>query len=229
MRKYFTRDFLRENKKELLILVVYLVVTAAYKLFNRAGDRVYLLTTRLDDLIPFTKEFIIFYYYWYFFLATMVISLLLKDKEAYFKLIKGYIMGACICYIVYLFFQSTVPRPQVTGTDFLSKMVRIIYSMDEPYNCFPSLHVYTTIYGCIVISTGYFKDKKLFRYFHYVMGILITLSTCFVKQHVVADAIGALILACLAYWLICREEGVKLLNWIKKLYSSWTMKKKLET
>ncbi len=114
------------------------------------------------------------------------------------------------------------------GDDIFSRITRRVYANDNPYNCFPSIHVFTTAYSCFIIKEGYFRDKLWFRYPLNLLGILIILSTLFVKQHVVLDGVAGTALAFLLYRLMYKQEGEKLLQWIKKKYSSLMMKKKLE-
>lgn len=219
---------LKNFKMEAFYLVIYLIMSAAYKLFNYPRARVYDLTIGLDRLIPFTKEFIVFYYIWYGFLAVTILCLLLKDRDNYFKYLKGLSLGLIGAYITYTFFQSTVPRPEVIGNDIFAVMVKQIYAIDNPYNCFPSIHVFTTVYGCFVIGKSCFKNNKVFTGAVYISGILIILSTLFVKQHVVLDAVGGSALAYLVYLLYYKREGERFRLWIKKLFSSLMMKKRLE-
>ncbi len=219
---------LKVFKKEIIYLMIYLILTASYKLFNAPRERVYDLTIGIDSLISFTKEFIVFYYLWYVFLAVTILSLLIKDRANYFKYLKGLSLGLIGAYLTYTFFQSTVPRPEVIGNDIFSIMVKQIYAMDNPYNCFPSIHVFATVYGCLVVRRSYFKNNKFFAGALYISGVLIILSTLFVKQHVVLDAVGGSALAYLMYMLYYKSEGERFRLWIKKLFSSLMMKRRLE-
>lgn len=219
---------IKNNKKEIMFLIIYLLSGSLYMLFNKPGDRVYSLMTELDSMIPFTREFIIFYCSWYLFLPIVIIGLYLKEREGYLKLLMGFSLGMMCCYLIYALFQTTVPRPEILGNDIYSNLTRRIYANDNPFNCFPSIHVFTTAYSCFVIKEGYFRDKLLFRHSLNILGILIILSTLFVKQHVVLDGVGGAALAFLMYRLMYKPEGEKLLQWIKKKYSSLMMKKKLE-
>ena len=57
-----------------------------------------------------------------------------------------------------------------------------------------------------------FRDKKLpiqFRFIVSVLGTLIIFSTLFVKQHVILDAVGSLILAIFTYFIITNTKYFK--------------------
>lgn len=102
----------------------------------------------------------------------------------------------CLCYVVtfiiYYFFQTTVARPLVTGEDIFSKLILFTYNSDEPYNCFPSIHVITAYLAMKGINAT--DAIKVIKLPVNVMGFLIIISTEFVKQHVIMDIFFAIIL-----------------------------------
>jgi membrane-associated phospholipid phosphatase len=111
------------------------------------------------------------------------------------------VVGELVCFVIYFFFQTTVPRPQLEGTSFTIELVQLIYSRDLPYNCFPSIHVLTSL----AIMLGYFHLKIkhiLHSIFIYITGTMIIISTLFVKQHVILDIFGALMLTLLTYGIV---------------------------
>ena len=101
-----------------------------------------------------------------------------------------------LCYVVafitFYFFQTTVPRPIVTGDDIFSKLILFTYKSDLPYNCFPSIHVITAflaLKGLILLML-----RKRIKIPVNVVGFLIIISTQFVKQHVIMDIFYAIFL-----------------------------------
>jgi len=106
-----------------------------------------------------------------------------------------------ISYVIFYFFPTTVPRPTLTGTDIFTKMTRIIYGNDNPYNCFPSIHVINTLLVQMYITTNK-KIKVGLKVICNVIGILIILSTMFIKQHVFLDAVSAAVIAYMLYLLM---------------------------
>ncbi|MEY8351650.1 phosphatase PAP2 family protein, partial [Bacillus cereus] len=109
------------------------------------------------------------------------------------------ILGKLACFSIYYFWQTTVPRPTVVGTDMFSELVRYIYSIDQPVNCFPSIHVLTTF----VIMLAAFKRREQHVFEYYILtffGTLIILSTLFTKQHAFVDAVSGMTLASILYF-----------------------------
>ena len=80
----------------------------------------------------------------------------------------------------------------VTGNDILSKMILFTYNSDEPYNCFPSIHVITAYLAVKGINAT--NARKSIKIPVNVIGFLIIISTEFVKQHVIMDILFAIFL-----------------------------------
>jgi len=217
--------------RKTLVALAYLltipIISIFYNLINHPRNGVNILITGLDKSIPFMKIFIIPYVSWYFFIFIVLVNLALKDKEIYYKTLISYNLGMLVCYLIYLVYQTTVPRPDITSNDILSKLVLLIYSNDNPYNCFPSIHSYTSYLMIKAIL------KSNIRNMHNTLiissiSILIILSTLFVKQHVVLDAISAIILGEIIFNIVYRLDLRSVSQWKGKLFSLLTTKKKLE-
>jgi membrane-associated phospholipid phosphatase len=112
-----------------------------------------------------------------------------------------------ICFIVYFFFPTTVPRPNVPGTNLLQKLVLIIYGNDKPYNCFPSIHMMDTL----LITLFVFKHNKnlVLKISSAVICVSIYLSTWFVKQHSILDAVASTILAVILFFVFENEYVIR--------------------
>ena len=132
-----------------------------------------------------------------------------------------------MCFIVYFFFQTTVPRPKLVGNDILTNIVRFVYNSDNPFNCFPSIHVlfsYVMIKG--VKKSG--SKNLMVNGIICLISLLIILSTQFIKQHVILDLIFAILLAEGIYKAVDNFSLERCSLWIKKASWWWTTKKKLE-
>jgi len=103
------------------------------------------------------------------------------------------------------------------GDDILSQFVRKMYSHDKPMNCFPSIHVYTTVlFTYFILITNRLKKYQIAMMVTWAVSIV--LSTLFVKQHVILDVVGAcaLVYACvgLVNWFEARND-VKINNTVE--------------
>ncbi len=124
-----------------------------------------------------------------------------------------------LCYVVafitYYFFQTTVPRPLVTGNDIFSKLILFTYNSDEPYNCFPSIHVITAYLAVKGINAT--NARKRIKIPVNIIGFLIIISTEFVKQHVIMDIFFAIFICEIFFNLIAYIEQQYILYNSKKI------------
>ncbi|MBB2483029.1 phosphatase PAP2 family protein [Bacillus sp. APMAM] len=184
-----------------------------YVILNRQNVKAYSLVTDLDRHIPFIKIFIIPYVSWFVFILAALIYLCVKNRQVYYRTLVYFNIGLLICYGIYSVFQTHVPLPTLTGHDLLTNMVRSVYHLDEPYNCFPSTHVLTSY----LILKGFQSAKNIPRPIRIgvsLMALLIMVSILFVKQHVLFDLIGGVAVVEVIYflhrWSAARVKSIQL-------------------
>jgi membrane-associated phospholipid phosphatase len=192
------------KKKDLPYLLCFLVMPALgllYKLLNTDTREAVILSTKFDELIPFVPAFIVPYILWYAFILGYLFYFWYKDVNIFIKTLSIIVIGELICFVIYFYFQTTVPRPDVAGDRLLVDLVRMIYSHDQPYNAFPSIHVLTTF--AIILGNFNTKDRHPFNSaFVPIMGSLIIVSTLFVKQHYILDMISSIFLSVFIYGIV---------------------------
>ena len=184
-----------------ILAAVYLSVTALYPAFNRPLATTYCLNTALDDRIGFSAPWILPYISWYVFIPTVGLSLMFRDKKQYTITFSTMIGGLIISYLTYSFFQTVVPRPDIIVDGLFSRIVQLIYSIDQPYNAFPSIHVlatYALMLGAAKARNIHIAAKAAI----WAVGLVIILSTVFIKQHVVLDILGGIVLAQILFSLL---------------------------
>lgn len=184
----------RENLIPLSFILSVPIISIFYKVLNTSERGVYSVLTQVDRYIPFVPEFILAYVSWYPYLALALVYFCLKDRKTYYNVLLSYNIGAVICYLIYFFFQTTMPRPMLVGDDIFTSMVSWMYSIDAPFNCFPSMHVMVSW----LMMSGMTRSKaRNARNLLVINGIgtLIILSTMFIKQHSFMDAVAGIILA----------------------------------
>jgi len=197
-----------------------------YKFLNNGTGNINSLVTTVDNTIPFLKIFIIPYITWYGYLAIGLIYLCIKHRKSYYTSLISLNIGILACYIIYMIFQTTVPRPIITDSDILSKLVSMIYKNDNPFNCFPSMHVTTTYIIMKGINSN--KNKMVTSLSFNIIGILIIISTQFVKQHVVLDLVVAILLSEVVFRVISSDKKEHIITMKSKLLSFLTIKTKLK-
>ncbi|MCM3567772.1 phosphatase PAP2 family protein [Neobacillus mesonae] len=184
----------------LLFLLIIPVLGLIYQLLNERSHKAVDFISPIDQSIPFVPIFIIPYILWYAYIFCYLVYFCFKDPKVYLKTLTLIAAGEMMCFVIYFFFQTTVPRPAVMGDDIISMMVQFVYTHDQPYNCFPSIHVLTTF--AIMLASIHIKNKHMINTIMlHIGGTLIIISTLFVKQHVIFDMIGSMFLVAFLYGL----------------------------
>ncbi|WP_158630120.1 phosphatase PAP2 family protein [Cohnella sp. AR92] len=188
----------------LLLMLVFPILGSMYAWTNNIDNQaVHSLVTPIDKAIPVVKAFALPYSIWIFYIYVCLVYFFKKDVHVYYRALLTYVVCALSCYVIYSVFQTTVPRPSVTGDDPFSMILRYIYHRDQPFNCFPSIHCFSSYMVMRTIWTSSFRNK-LNATLITGMSSLIILSTLFVKQHVILDVFSAILLveavhACLVW------------------------------
>ncbi len=198
------------------------MTTLLYAQLNKYTGNTHILKTFIDDAIPFEKLFIIPYLSWPFFLMSTLVYFAIVDGKTYFRLLASCVAGKMICFVIYYFYPTTVPRPDVVGTDVFSYLVSMTYSKDNPFNCFPSIHVLCALLACMFLCR---HSKRIsVRAYAVIMCVLIILSTMFVKQHYSPDAISGVFLGVILYFTVTSKyiSNLHMMGYVKAfLRPSW--------
>ena len=203
------KNYLKENKNRIIILFGFFIFQSLIyfitKLFQ--NNPVY-LNNAIDDRIPFIPYFVIFYVMWYLFLILIPLLILKYNKKVFDKYIVVSIVYAILEGIIFILFPTTMNRQPLVVTDISTWIVDIIYKVDTPVcNLFPSAHCAFSI--LFIISILDVKEiKKEYKVLIIISSLLIILSTVFIKQHVVVDVLGALLIVPIYY--ILRKRKINL-------------------
>ncbi len=187
----------------LLAIGVYFT-SQIYTLLNH-GPAVINLLTMLDQAIPVVPIFVIPYIslqpYVY---ATLALFLLFRTRH-FQSACLAMITVWFISYAFYYWLQSEVIRPVLSGADIFSRLVMKVYSLDHPYNDFPSLHTSLST----ILAIHWVKINKPAGIALGIWTVLIVASTLLIKQHYIPDVIFGLALAFGTSWLYIKVLGRK--------------------
>ncbi|MBR6917424.1 MAG: phosphatase PAP2 family protein [Clostridia bacterium] len=177
-----------------LLLVFHSFTFYGTRLFT-GGLTHYNITTPIDDAIPFVPAFIIIYVLAFAQWAFGIWYFISRSKDVCFKFIAATLIGEVICLTTFIVFPTVMTQPEDLGGGAFSWMTSIIYTLDEPNNLFPSLHCFAS-WMCFRGISYIEKEKrnKFYTIFSFVFSLLVFASTVFVKQHVVADIAGGVLL-----------------------------------
>lgn len=165
------------------------------------AERYHIVHCFLDDLIPFCEYFIIPYYFWFIFLVGMIVYGFFWDLPA----LKNYMKFTAITYAITLLVYAVYPtaqnlRPQVfVHNNFFINVVNFAYKVDTNTNVCPSIHVLGSMAVYFAASKSKVFGTRAWKTVFFVVAVLISISTLFVKQHSVLDIIFAMILGGIVY------------------------------
>ncbi|MEA2684313.1 MAG: hypothetical protein QOK05_2641 [Chloroflexota bacterium] len=178
-----------------MAVLVY-VSSKGYDALNHGPYRVF-LRTPLDEAMPLVKVFVIPYVSLQPVIYATLVFFLLFRMRLYQSTALALVGTFVIAYVFFFFLQSYVARPHVTETDWLSKMVSEVYTSDNPYNDFPSLHVATST----VIAIHWWRCGRTAGWIAAAWAVVVIASTQLIHQHYLVDIPGGLAAAFGASWL----------------------------
>lgn len=163
------------------------------------------LETPLDTALPFLAPFVLFYVLAFVQWGLNYLLIARDSKELCYRFAFGNIIAKIICLFFFLLLPTTLARPEVTGTDLCSRLVRLIYTSDPPVNLFPSIHCLES-WCCIRASFLLKKSNRTYRIATIIMSLGVFASTLFIKQHVIADVFGGIVVFEAGFWLAGRIQ-----------------------
>ncbi len=165
----------------------------------------YDFTTKLDNRIPFIKEWVIIYLVCYVFWAINYVLISHEGKEKWFRFVTADISSRLICGIFFIVLPTTNIRPEVLGNDIFSRLMSFVYYIDHPSNLFPSIHCLVSWYCFIGIRSSK-KVPSWYKVFSCLFALMVCLSTQFTKQHYLIDIAGGILIAEICYYIACHTQ-----------------------
>jgi len=196
------------------IAIVLILQAAIYFIIKIFQSNYNVITSILD--FPFIKGFVYFYDSWYPFIVFNAFLIYYFDKDNYKSLIFTMIFGAFLAHITFLIYPTMIDRPSIIVNNITDFILNFTYETDTPaVNCLPSVHCLF----CFIMMYYTFISKKIknsikIPVISYL--ILIVLSTLFIRQHIIEDAILSLIYTIIVIInvYIFRDKLVKYLKFL---------------
>jgi len=189
---------MKKSKKLLIVFIIILSMVAfetiMYKLAAILSSEPYTLSSKLDNAIPFVPGFIYAYVFWYVMIFGVPFILYLKNKTSFYKYIVSLFISIIVGFVIFIAFPTTVARPNIEVQGITSWLVKTIYLLDTPsLCCLPSMHC--ALCFLMIIYTCTTKEFKIIqKIIITVLSLLVVASTMLIKQHVIIDAVLALII-----------------------------------
>lgn len=207
-----TKAFVKKYSHAWVFLYAFIYMPWFCYLEEHIQKNYFTIHSPLDDLIPFIEFFIIPYYFWFIFMAICVFYFFFTDKKGFYKISSFLMIGMTVFLIICTVFPNGLNlRPTTFARDnFCVDLVRRLYRIDTPTNVLPSIHVFNTV--AVLIAVAHSEKLRLHKGITcsvYITGILIILSTVFLKQHSVTDVIAAFAMAGVIYPFVYTSQPRK--------------------
>jgi len=196
-------DLRKEEYRHLWLLLYWPIYLLVFLIIERFIGGAYTpIHCPADDRIPFCEWFIFPYFLWFPYLVGMLAYTLLEDVGTFRRLMGYFILTFSAAVVIYRLWPTcqqlrpdTFPRANLA-----TESVMFLYRLDTNTNVCPSEHVIGS--AGVVFAAFASPELKKHRWWILLLGIVICVSTVFVKQHSLLDHAAALPV-CLAGWLAC--------------------------
>ena len=177
-------------------LVVLLLLFYAYFPLNSLREPVHSLELPVDDRISPVPAFVFPYLSLYLLLVISLWRFLKAETRIFVITALAIGLDLVLSYLIFLFYQTRVERPVILGSDISSSILRWVYSIDKPFNAFPSLH--TSLSTLLVLLWG--RVGSRIQPIIALWAVFIIASTLLTKQHYMADVLGGIAVALVSYY-----------------------------
>lgn len=168
----------------------------------------HIIHCELDYYIPFCEYFVIPYLLWFLYVPAVFLFLFYHSKNEFYRICAYEFTGMTIALLICTLYPNGLELRlnDIGHRNIFVELVSFLYNRDTPTNVFPSIHVFATISTHICLAKSphmkAFKPRRHLKRLSLVLSILICLSTVFLKQHSVIDAIGGALLAFVLYFVV---------------------------
>lgn len=135
------------------------------------------------------------------YVVVLLPLLVVRHQALWRRAMQAYLLVMVVSYAGFLLYPTLAPRPDhVAGDGFAAWGLRLVYAIDPPHGCFPSLHVayaFVSALTCYRVHRGVGIAAS-------VWAGLIAVSTLYTKQHYVVDVIAGALAAFAASVLFLR-------------------------
>lgn len=176
------------------LAVNYLSFYGSRMLVSALGIPTHSVELGLDGLIPFIPAFIVVYVLAF---VQWLLSFLYvggRSVDGFYRLMAAEATAKLIALVIFVVYPTQMVRPEISGSDPFSLLTSLIYSMDSPDNLFPSLHCLESWF-CLRGLIRYGRVGKGLIAVELVMTLLVFCSVVLVKQHMLLDIFGGILVA----------------------------------
>lgn len=202
------KTYLKEKFKYAWTLIFFAFYLVAFTVVEHVdfGIKMHVISTPIDRAVPFNEWFIIFYYLWFPFIAFTFSYLFFRNKKEYLKMMSFLYAGMALFICISFVFPNGLDlRPAaVTESNIAGVLTNALYAIDTPTNVLPSIHIYNSVGMTLALWQS--DSHRNIKIGALVLSVLIILSTFFLKQHGIIDAMAAFGLSYVMYVIIYKHD-----------------------
>lgn len=172
-----------------------------HELVQVQSEPLLIVDNALERAIPFLPWTIWIYFSFFIFIGSTVFRV---EKELFWRFVVSSTLAALIAwsFVLLLPISFDRPDPALIDSDLYRRIYTFVHAADPSHITFPSLHVAVT-WICNFLLWG-----RPGRRWRFALGIAISLSTLFTKQHLISDVIGGIALAWFCVWATGKYAGL---------------------
>ena len=153
----------------------------------------YQFSTALDRAIPLIPWTVCIYFGCYAFWALHYCLCAAVPTRARRFFIADFIAKG-VCFVFFVGLPTTMARPAVQGLNVWESLVRALYILDAPVNLFPSIHCLNS-WLCWASARDIPAFSRGYKAFALCAAVAVCVSTLTLRQHVLLDVAGGILLA----------------------------------
>ena len=178
------------------------------------SHKVIYITSKVDELIPLFTPAVIPYILALFQWIAALYIVLKQDTNKGYYLCSSLILSSLIGMIIFFIFPTQVIRPTLQIANIFDQLLSNVYASDVGF-AFPSFHclfswfVIRALKKCNNVSKSFYIVNVLFSF-------MVFASTLLVKQHVIYDVFGGILLCELGMYIATKIKIDGLFNYLNK-------------
>ena len=153
----------------------------------------YQFSTALDRAIPLIPWTVCIYFGCYAFWALhycLCAAVPLRARRFF----PADFIAKGVCFVFFVGLPTTMARPDVQGLNVWESLVRALYILDAPVNLFPSIHCLNS-WLCWASARDIPAFSHGYKAFALCAAVAVCVSTLTLRQHVLLDVAGGILLA----------------------------------
>lgn len=192
------------NRAGWIYFKAFVVISVLYFLSGWLNTTEFQQARLIDISTSFDRRFFVPEAVWAYSLYYVLLVYPILGRQSYEQSVRlsRHLIGFSILgFILFLTFpvKTLRPGPEHWGNGMSSYLLNLIYLFDQPYNCFPSMHVLQS--WLIAIFFQKVQGERLaVRGLLLISAFAVTFSTVLIRQHYVLDVIVSLVLV--AIWAL---------------------------